>query len=108
MSDNIPTIDTAAIKRCPHSDGGIVLRKMYDASTFIEWKSEDGEFLGVIERLPGRPPILPRPLRALVPVLYLSTSRPSQRRRDLMTKARGRTKTGLGPAVGRVATQDKR
>jgi hypothetical protein len=52
----------------------------------------------------------PAPQREARPLLHSARSvgGPSQRRRDLMTKARGRTKTGLGPAVGRVPTQDKR
>jgi hypothetical protein len=52
----IPAIDTAAIKRCPDSDGGIIIAKAYQDSIFIEWVV-DGVFMGLIERLPGKPPI---------------------------------------------------
>jgi hypothetical protein len=57
MSDNIPTIDAAAIRRCPNSDvNGTIIAKAYRDSVFIEWEA-DGAFMGLIERLPGKPPV---------------------------------------------------
>jgi hypothetical protein len=41
---------------CPHADG-YVIAKTYARSTLEDWWHDaDDRFLGLIERLPGRPP----------------------------------------------------
>lgn len=46
-------------KACPHliGAGNYILAKVYISSALDEWRSADGKFLGLIERMPGRAPV---------------------------------------------------